>query len=50
MRYDPRRRFAFGFTIENYGMRLWFRDRSQIIVSRRFNFITVRPRNAQHLI
>ncbi|KAJ3558270.1 hypothetical protein NM688_g1023 [Phlebia brevispora] len=37
---DPRRRFVFSFTIENVKMRLWFCDRSQILVSEPFNFIT----------
>lgn len=41
MRIDPCRRFTFGFTIENVGMKLWFSDRSQILVSEIFNFVTV---------
>lgn len=42
MREDPRRRFVFGFTIENTHMRLWMANRSGIVVSEPFNFITVR--------
>ncbi len=38
---DPRRRFTYGFTIENTDMRLWYCDRSRIIVSESFNFIFV---------
>ncbi|KAJ3545073.1 hypothetical protein NM688_g5672 [Phlebia brevispora] len=37
---DPRRRFVYGYTLDDMAMRLWFRDRSQFIVSRNFNFIT----------
>ncbi|KAJ3529563.1 hypothetical protein NM688_g7837 [Phlebia brevispora] len=37
---DPRRRFVFGFTIEDTAMRLWFCDRTQLIVSTYVNFIT----------
>ncbi|KAI0093394.1 hypothetical protein BDY19DRAFT_990038 [Irpex rosettiformis] len=40
MREDPRRRFVFGFTIENTRMRIWMASRSQVVVSRPFNFIT----------
>ncbi|PSS18944.1 hypothetical protein PHLCEN_2v3160 [Hermanssonia centrifuga] len=40
MRYDARRRFIFGFTIENTNMRLWFCDRSQVVICKPFNFIT----------
>ncbi|KAF7790445.1 hypothetical protein EIP86_001400 [Pleurotus ostreatoroseus] len=40
MNRDPRRRFTFGYTIENATMRLWYYDRSQIVVSEPFNFIT----------
>ncbi|KAJ3541551.1 hypothetical protein NM688_g6067 [Phlebia brevispora] len=36
---DPRRRFIYAFTIENTSMRLWFCDRTQIVVSEPFNFI-----------
>ena len=33
MQADPRRRFVFGFTMENTNMRLWFCDRAQIVMS-----------------
>lgn len=39
---DPRRRFVFGFTIENTRMRLWRGNRTEVLVSEPFNFITVR--------
>lgn len=42
MREDPRRRFVFGFTIENTQMRVWMASRSEVVVSEPFNFITVR--------
>ena len=42
MREDPRRRFVFGFTIENTQMRVWMLNRSDVVVSEPFNFITVR--------
>lgn len=42
LREDPRRRFVYGFTIENTSMRLWFCDRAQLLVSEPFNFILVR--------
>ena len=42
MREDPRRRFVFGFTIENTQMRVWMANRSEVVVSEPFNFITVR--------
>ncbi|OSD06923.1 hypothetical protein PYCCODRAFT_1431118 [Trametes coccinea BRFM310] len=38
MREDPRRRFAYGFTIENTTTRFWFCDRSQIISTQPFSF------------
>ena len=41
MRFDPRRRFALGFTIENTDMTLWYCDRAQLIVSERFDFCKV---------
>lgn len=41
MQKDPCRRFTLGFTIENTRMSFWFSDRSQILVSEPFNFITV---------
>ncbi|PSS30941.1 hypothetical protein PHLCEN_2v2510 [Hermanssonia centrifuga] len=40
MREDPRRRFTFGFTIEDTEMKLWYCDRSQTVASQPFNFIT----------
>ncbi|KAI5116303.1 hypothetical protein M0805_004644, partial [Coniferiporia weirii] len=40
MSLDPCRRSAFGITIENYNMRLWFCSRSVVLVSRSFNFRT----------
>ncbi|KAJ3555204.1 hypothetical protein NM688_g2708 [Phlebia brevispora] len=40
LRRDPRRRFVFGYTIENTSMRLWLGDRSGIVASENFNFIT----------
>ena len=42
MREDARRRFTFGFTIENRTMRLWYADRSEILISDFFDFISVR--------
>ena len=42
MKEDPRRRFVFGFTIENTQMRIWRLDRAELVVSDPFNFITVR--------
>lgn len=41
LREDPRRRFTYGFTIENYTMRIWFGGRTDIFVSTPFNFMTV---------
>lgn len=38
---DLRRRFIYGLTIENTTARLWFSDRSQVIVSSSFNFTVV---------
>ncbi|KAI0093431.1 hypothetical protein BDY19DRAFT_923656 [Irpex rosettiformis] len=40
MREDPNRRFVFGFTIENIRMRIWMMNRSEVVVSQPFNFIT----------
>lgn len=48
MRFDPSRRFALGFTIENTNMRLWFCDRVQPLVSEAFNFITVSSNMSSH--
>ncbi|KAJ7094065.1 hypothetical protein B0H15DRAFT_151602 [Mycena belliarum] len=36
---DPRRRFAFGITIENTRLRLWFASRSGVLVSEDVDFI-----------
>lgn len=41
LREDPRRRFALAYTIEDAEMRLWFCNRSEMLVSTPFNFITV---------
>ncbi|GJE94443.1 hypothetical protein PsYK624_106130 [Phanerochaete sordida] len=38
MREDPRRRFAYSFTIENRTMRLWFCNRSTYVISEPFDF------------
>ncbi len=38
---DARRRFAFGFTIENTSMRLWWCNRGLVVVSTPFNFVRV---------
>ena len=46
LRRDPRRRFAYGFTIEDTQMRLWFCDRKQIVVSTAFNFVSVSGRSS----
>ncbi|KAI0093407.1 hypothetical protein BDY19DRAFT_1064761 [Irpex rosettiformis] len=37
---DPRRRSVFAFTIENTTMRVWMGNRSEVIVTEPFNFIT----------
>ena len=42
MRSDPRRRFAFGITIEDLTMRLWFCDRALVLVSEPINLHQVR--------
>ncbi|THG93527.1 hypothetical protein EW026_g7730 [Hermanssonia centrifuga] len=39
MANDPRRRFTFGWTIENTEMRLWHCNRSKRIVTYPFNFV-----------
>ncbi|KAI5115744.1 hypothetical protein M0805_002822 [Coniferiporia weirii] len=39
MSIDPCRRFAFGITIENANMRLWFCSRAVMLVTKAFNFI-----------
>ncbi|KAI0089527.1 hypothetical protein BDY19DRAFT_993119 [Irpex rosettiformis] len=49
MRETVYRRFMFGYTIEDTKMRLWFCNRSNIIVSDTFNFITsVVPPSQNH--
>ncbi|KAJ3521814.1 hypothetical protein NM688_g8969 [Phlebia brevispora] len=40
MKKDARRRFVYAFTINNATIRLWFCDRSQILVTEPFKFIT----------
>ena len=42
MQEDARRRFVYGFTIENVSMRLWFCSRSEVLVTKDFNFMKVR--------
>lgn len=42
MRESMRRRFVFGYTIENVKMRLWFLSRSDALVSKEFDFLKVR--------
>lgn len=42
MRESLRRRFVFGYTIEDTNMRLWFLSRSDVLVCEHFNFLTVR--------
>ncbi|KAF8878678.1 hypothetical protein CPB84DRAFT_1793973 [Gymnopilus junonius] len=39
MSVDPRRRFAFGVTVENTQMRIWFCCRQVVLVSERFDFL-----------
>ena len=41
MRNDPSRRFAFGITIENTEMRVWFCCRSVVLVSEVFDVLKV---------
>ena len=38
---DPRRRFVHAFTIEDTTMRVWLGNRSEMIVSKPFNFMKV---------
>ncbi|KAJ3531368.1 hypothetical protein NM688_g7587 [Phlebia brevispora] len=45
---DPRRRFIFGYTVENTSMKLWFFHRTEAIFSTGFNFITD-PRTLIHV-
>lgn len=39
---DPRRRFVFGFTIDDCKMRIWYGSRADIFVSTAFDMMTVR--------
>lgn len=41
MGQDPRRRFTYGFTVVDTSMSLWYCDRSQILASEPFNFVSV---------
>ena len=38
MKYDARRRFVIGFTIEGAMMRLWYCSRSDVFASEEFNW------------
>ena len=38
MREDARRRFVYGFTIEDVNMRLWYASRSDVFMSEPFNW------------
>ena len=38
MKDDVRRRFCFGFTIENVNMTLWFCSRSLLVATPSFDF------------
>ena len=40
---DPARRFAYGFSVEDTRMSLWYCDRTQFVMSHSFDFVTVRP-------
>lgn len=41
LRDDPRRRFAFAFSIENEKMRIWFTNRAAVLISEVFNIMAV---------
>ena len=41
MNVDRRRRFAFGATIENTDLRIWFCCRQIVFVTHRFDFLEV---------
>ena len=41
MSRDPSRRFAFGITVEDTNMRIWFCSRGSPIVSKAFDFTSV---------
>ena len=43
LRDDPSRRFVFGFTVEDTGIRIWICDRAGAVVSEEFDFVRVRP-------
>lgn len=42
MTVDPRRRFTFGFSVQNRQMRLWFACRGVVLVTKTFDVFTVR--------
>lgn len=42
LRDDPRRRFAYAFTIEQRAMRIWYANRAEVYVSEPFNVDSVR--------
>lgn len=44
MREDPCRDFAYGFTIEDTTMKMWYCDRSNIVISDEFDIHKVRGR------
>ena len=44
MNVDRRRRFAFGATVENTDMRIWFCCRQIVFVTHRFDFMKVNSR------
>lgn len=41
MRDDPMRRFCYGYTVEYSTMKLWYFDRSELVVSEEFDYMTV---------
>ena len=49
MREDPRRRRCFGFTIENRDFRMYSTTRSEIVVSRVVDFLSV-SHGRRHLV
>ena len=51
LREDPRRRFTLAYSIENTTTRIWFCNRSEMLVSEPFNFVTVCGRylSARHV-
>ena len=50
MNVDRRRRFAFGVTIENTDMRIWFCCRQIVFVTHRFDFMMVNFGLCLHLL